>query len=146
MPLAVAVKASEQMTAAGTPALSRAITPANAARVSVIQSRASVRLAITSTVLRPHSSSMPLLPGGRTAVGGAGRSRTPPRRRGADGRWSMVATRRLADGSGQRRDQLPDAGSATAAGRVLAVLAAFAPTHESLTLSEISRRSGLSLT
>ncbi|RBY82402.1 IclR family transcriptional regulator [Geodermatophilus sp. TF02-6] len=37
-------------------------------------------------------------------------------------------------------------GSTTAAGRVLAVLAAFAPAHDTLTLSEISRRSGLSLT
>jgi DNA-binding IclR family transcriptional regulator len=35
---------------------------------------------------------------------------------------------------------------ATAAGRVLAVLAAFGPAHSTLTLSEISRRSGLSLT
>src|SRR4051812_38829931 len=38
------------------------------------------------------------------------------------------------------------AGPATAAGRVLAVLDAFGPTHAVLTLSEISRRSGLSLT
>jgi DNA-binding IclR family transcriptional regulator len=37
-------------------------------------------------------------------------------------------------------------GSATAAGRVLAVLSAFGPAHASLTLSEISRRSGLTLT
>jgi DNA-binding IclR family transcriptional regulator len=37
-------------------------------------------------------------------------------------------------------------GSATAAGRVLAVLSAFGPAHSSLTLSEISRRSGLTLT
>jgi DNA-binding IclR family transcriptional regulator len=37
-------------------------------------------------------------------------------------------------------------GSTTAAGRVLAVLDAFGPAHASLTLSEISRRSGLSLT
>lgn len=37
-------------------------------------------------------------------------------------------------------------GPSTAAGRVLAVLAAFGPAHPSLTLSEISRRSGLSLT
>ncbi|MGK5111897.1 IclR family transcriptional regulator [Geodermatophilus sp. CPCC 205506] len=35
---------------------------------------------------------------------------------------------------------------ATAAGRVLAVLDAFGPAHAALTLSEISRRSGLSLT
>ena len=34
----------------------------------------------------------------------------------------------------------------SAAGRMLAVLAAFGPAHSSLTLSEISRRSGLSLT
>src|SRR4051794_41955465 len=34
----------------------------------------------------------------------------------------------------------------SAAGRMLAVLEAFGPEHSSLTLSEISRRSGLSLT
>jgi DNA-binding IclR family transcriptional regulator len=38
------------------------------------------------------------------------------------------------------------AAQATAAGRVLAVLSAFGPAHPSLTLSEISRRSGLTLT
>src|SRR4051794_16757361 len=37
-------------------------------------------------------------------------------------------------------------GAATAAGRVLAVLDAFGPAHATLTLSEISRRAGLSLT
>jgi DNA-binding IclR family transcriptional regulator len=37
-------------------------------------------------------------------------------------------------------------GPATAAGRTLAVLAAFGPEHPSLSLSEISRRTGLSLT
>lgn len=47
----------------------------------------------------------------------------------------------LAGGSGR-----PDCGTPTAAGRVLAVLAAFGPAHAWLTLSEISRRSGLSLT
>ncbi|GAB3346919.1 IclR family transcriptional regulator [Modestobacter lapidis] len=40
----------------------------------------------------------------------------------------------------------PSTGPSTAAGRVLAVLAAFGPQHTSLTLSEISRRTGLSLT
>ena len=40
----------------------------------------------------------------------------------------------------------PDDAPSTAASRVLAVLAAFGPAHPSLTLSEISRRSGLSLT
>jgi len=40
----------------------------------------------------------------------------------------------------------PSAGPSTAAGRTLAVLAAFGPEHSSLSLSEISRRTGLSLT
>ena len=38
------------------------------------------------------------------------------------------------------------AGPATAAGRTLSVLAAFGPEHSSLSLSDISRRTGLSLT
>jgi DNA-binding IclR family transcriptional regulator len=42
--------------------------------------------------------------------------------------------------------RLTGGGQATAAGRVLAVLAAFGPAHPALTLSEISRRSGLTLT
>jgi DNA-binding IclR family transcriptional regulator len=45
-------------------------------------------------------------------------------------------------GAGRGRDD----GPVTAAGRVLAVLGAFDPSHESLTLSELSRRSGLTLT
>ena len=40
----------------------------------------------------------------------------------------------------------PCAGPATAASRTLAVLGAFGPEHSSLSLSEISRRTGLSLT
>jgi DNA-binding IclR family transcriptional regulator len=40
----------------------------------------------------------------------------------------------------------PCASPATAAGRTLAVLTAFGPEHSSLSLSEISRRTGLSLT
>ncbi|NEK58547.1 IclR family transcriptional regulator [Geodermatophilus sabuli] len=45
-----------------------------------------------------------------------------------------------------RTSRIPTGGAATAAGRVLAVLSAFGPAHPSLTLSEISRRSGLTLT
>ncbi|MBB3082038.1 IclR family transcriptional regulator [Geodermatophilus sabuli] len=50
------------------------------------------------------------------------------------------------DRSGATRLAGHAGGSATAASRVLAVLDAFGPAHASLTLSEISRRSGLSLT
>ncbi|MBB3082021.1 IclR family transcriptional regulator [Geodermatophilus sabuli] len=59
----------------------------------------------------------------------------------------MGATRPLpATATESRPARLPTGGAATAAGRVLAVLAAFGPAHPSLTLSEISRRSGLTLT
>jgi DNA-binding IclR family transcriptional regulator len=60
----------------------------------------------------------------------------------------MVAHGMSGNGSGEARGSGPadSGGAATAAGRVLAVLAAFGPAHSSLTLSEISRRSGLSLT
>src|SRR5689334_9715571 len=47
-----------------------------------------------------------------------------------------------APGTGRAPDDAP----VTAAGRVLAVLGAFGPAHEWLTLSELSRRSGLTLT
>lgn len=59
----------------------------------------------------------------------------------------MVLSQQLAEGDHEsRKSQLPAGGPATAASRVLAVLAAFGPGHPSLTLSEISRRSGLTLT
>jgi DNA-binding IclR family transcriptional regulator len=48
--------------------------------------------------------------------------------------------------TGGPADSRSGAGPATAAGRTLAVLAAFGPEHSSLSLSEISRRTGLSLT
>jgi DNA-binding IclR family transcriptional regulator len=58
----------------------------------------------------------------------------------------------LTAGSGPLRpvaaeaSRLPSGQACTAAGRVLAVLSAFGPSHPSLTLSDISRRSGLTLT
>ncbi|MFW3169026.1 IclR family transcriptional regulator [Geodermatophilus sp. CPCC 206100] len=59
----------------------------------------------------------------------------------------MVATTTVPAGPPERGPgRLPGGGQATAAGRVLAVLAAFGPAHPALTLSEISRRSGLTLT
>src|SRR3954471_18156830 len=58
----------------------------------------------------------------------------------------MGATTLTAAASESQPGRLPAGGAATAAGRVLAVLSAFGPTHPSLTLSEISRRSGLTLT
>ncbi|MGY1689622.1 IclR family transcriptional regulator [Geodermatophilus sp. SYSU D01105] len=50
-----------------------------------------------------------------------------------------------ADGGTPGRGAARSTASATAAGRVLAVLDAFGPAHPTLTLSEISRRSGLAL-
>ncbi|MGY1642753.1 IclR family transcriptional regulator [Geodermatophilus sp. SYSU D00703] len=58
----------------------------------------------------------------------------------------MGATTLTAAAADSQPGRLPAGGAATAAGRVLAVLSAFGPTHPSLTLSEISRRSGLTLT
>ncbi|MGY1706917.1 IclR family transcriptional regulator [Geodermatophilus sp. SYSU D00697] len=52
---------------------------------------------------------------------------------------------RTADGETPGRGAVRGTASATAAGRVLAVLDAFGPAHPTLTLSEISRRSGLAL-
>jgi DNA-binding IclR family transcriptional regulator len=58
-----------------------------------------------------------------------------------------VATElRAAIGMIPRQSDRPSTAPSTAAGRVLAVLSAFGPAHPSLTLSEISRRSGLTLT
>src|SRR5918997_500262 len=61
----------------------------------------------------------------------------------AEERASMTVTAAPGESPPSR---IPAGGGATAAGRVLAVLAAFGPSHPSLTLSEISRRSGLTLT
>ncbi|MFW3169010.1 IclR family transcriptional regulator [Geodermatophilus sp. CPCC 206100] len=63
----------------------------------------------------------------------------------------MTTTRPLPPGAGHdeegnRRPAARSGEVATAAGRVLAVLDAFGPSHAAMTLSEISRRSGLSLT
>jgi DNA-binding IclR family transcriptional regulator len=58
----------------------------------------------------------------------------------------MDATQPLAGGSEPGPGGVPRPRPRTAAGRVLDILSAFGPSHEYLTLSEISRRSGLSLT
>ncbi len=58
----------------------------------------------------------------------------------------MGATTGTAAPAESASGRLPGGGQATAASRVLAVLSAFGPAHPALTLSEISRRSGLTLT
>jgi DNA-binding IclR family transcriptional regulator len=59
----------------------------------------------------------------------------------------LSSTARPGGAPGPRPTQrTPCAGPATAAGRTLTVLTAFGPEHSSLSLSEISRRTGLSLT
>src|SRR5690349_13513656 len=85
----------------------------------------------------PHSAATPLPHGGRPAG-----ERCEDLRAGeTSGRWSVTATHPGAASAGAPgTGRAPDDAPVTAAGRVLAVLGAFGPAHEWLTLSELSRR------